>query len=304
MLPQLIVGAKILNIMEYKSFYILVLLLISSLSLSAQDQYNQNQARFRNDINQFLREEGYSPSINTSTGDINFKMEGINYVVRLDTDYKGPYLVILNATFNMDPLTSSNKSKLFETENTVNSRYDCVKVRYLEYENTNLLIFSVESFCHNSDDFKYALARYLVLIKSAISDFTNIYEDTSSFASSPSRRINSPYYTTTSGNTSCKIVSIEVSTYETKVNFEYTNRYPSGGWCSIDKNTYILCDTGQKYALVKAEGIPLSPKTYNFAYQGQKLTFTLVFPAIPSSTRKFDLIESNSSTWKFYGVTI
>lgn len=268
------------------------------------DDYTPAQANFRNDINQFLKEEGYAPTVNTNTGDINFKMEGTNYVIELDTDYKGPYLVTLSATFNMDPLSTPDKAKLYEAENTVNSKYDCVKASYLEHENTNLLIFSIESFCHNSDDFKYALAKYLVFIKTAIKDFGIIYNDAITSNNSSSRRINSPYYTTTNGNTSCKIISVDVSGSETKVNFEYTNRYTSGGWCSIDKNTYILCDNGQRYALVKAEGIPISPKIHSFAYEGQKITFTLVFSGLPSNTKQFDLIESDSSEWKFYNIRL
>ncbi len=144
------------------------------------DSYTPSQKIFRNDIHTFLKEEGYAPFINSDTGDINFKMDGTNFIIDLNKDYNGPFLVTLSASFGMESLSNSDKVRLFETENLINSKYHCIKVSYVEYNNNNLLIFSVESFCHNSDDFKYALVKYLDIMKSSISEFTNLYSDNSS----------------------------------------------------------------------------------------------------------------------------
>lgn len=237
----------------------------------------------------FLKEEGYSPTINNSTGDINFKMEGTNYVVDLNTAFSSPYLVTLSASFSFESISSSERQKLYEIENAINSKFSCIKASYAELENSKILIFSVESFCHNSDDFKYALVKYLIFIKEAIDEFRKLYSGEGS-SSVSSHYIDSPSYTTTNGNKTCKIIGVEVGETETKVYFEYTNRYSSGGWCSIAPFTYIKHPAGTKYYLSKADGIPQSPKKYTFDYYGQKLTFTLIFPALPSGTNSFDLI--------------
>ena len=288
--------------MKVKVIVLFLCIVFSSLAYS-QDGYNSNQIRFRNDINQFLKEEGYSPSINSGTGDINFKMEGTNYVVDLDTDYKGSYLVTLSATFNMESMSYTDKQKLYEVENTINSRYDCVKASYMEYEDTRLLIFSIESFCHNSDDFKYALVKYLGFIKSAIGDFRELYSGSDKSYESSTRQISSPYYSSTSKNKGLKIAGVDLTPTETRVYFTYDNSYSSSGWVQIDPKTYIVAN-GTKYTMTKAEAIPLAPKKHNFTSQYEKLSFTLVFPAIPISTKQIDLIESQSSEWKFYGITL
>lgn len=283
--------------------HIIVLLVIASVSAIAQNSYNSSQIRFRNDVTQFLKEEGYSPTINNSTGDINFKMEGTSYVIGLNTAFSSPYLVTLSASFSFESMSSSERQKLYEVENTINSKFNCIKASYAELDGSRILVFSVESFCHNSDDFKYALVKYLSFIKEAIEDFRKLYSGEGS-SSTSSYYIDSPSYTTTSGNKTCKITGVEVGETETKIYFEYTNRYSSGGWCSIAPFTYIKTPSGTKYYLSKADGIPQSPKEYSFDYNGQKLTFTLIFPALPSGTSSFDLIESSDSEWKFYNIKI
>lgn len=74
-------------------------------------------------------------------------------------------------------------------------------------------------------------------------------------------------------------------------------------WCNIDRNTYIMVD-GKRYTMTKAEDIKIAPDKTYFSYPGQEITFTLYFPAIPSSATSMDLIESPNSSWKFYGIKI
>jgi S1-C subfamily serine protease len=89
----------------------------------------------------------------------------------------------------------------------------------------------------------------------------------------------------------------------TIVEITYTNRYSSGGWCSIGKDTYISVG-GKKYTMTKAEGIEISPAKTNFSYSGQKLTFKLYFPSIPKDTKTFDLVENSDSEWRWYGIKL
>jgi hypothetical protein len=61
---------------------------------------------------------------------------------------------------------------------------------------------------------------------------------------------------------------------------------------------------GKRYTMTKAEDIKIAPDKTYFSYPGQEITFTLYFPAIPSSATSMDLIESPNSLWKFYGIKI
>lgn len=263
--------------------------------------YKPQQLSFRNDIKSYLYEEGYAPTINSNTEDIYFKIEGTNYSIELDTDYDSPFLVSLNARFNVDELSKSKLQRLYAIENDINEKYSCVKCSYSAFEDYRVLSFTVESFCHSSEDFKYALARYINIMRKAIADFMELYNDEPS--SSKSLVVHNPFYTTTSENKGLKILSVEVTTEKTIVNFEYTNLYSAAGWVQIEPVTHILVN-GQTLWMTKAVGIPQSPKKHNFSSQYDKLSFSLYFPALPSGVTKFDLIESSNSSWKFYGITL
>lgn len=106
-----------------------------------------------------------------------------------------------------------------------------------------------------------------------------------------------------SATSTAKIKSISLSKDYTAVTIVYTNKYSYGGWCSIDRNTYIAVN-GSRYTMTKADGIKISPDKTNAYYAGQEITFTLYFPPVPSSTTSFDLVEPGDSEWKFYGIRV
>ena len=74
-------------------------------------------------------------------------------------------------------------------------------------------------------------------------------------------------------------------------------------WCSIEPSTYIVAN-GQRYTMQRAEGIAVSPQKTYPSRQGADIICRLYFPSIPKNTRSIDLIEDQSSRWKFYGIKI
>ena len=70
------------------------------------------------------------------------------------------------------------------------------------------------------------------------------------------------------------------------------------GWINIDRNTYIL-ENGVKRTMVDAKGIAIAPEQTNFSRPNQTISFNLLFPRIDNSNNSFDLIENDSSEWKF-----
>ena len=103
--------------------------------------------------------------------------------------------------------------------------------------------------------------------------------------------------------THTRIRYIKLSRESTSIEIEYTNYYEYGGWCNIEGNTYILVN-GTRYNMTKAEGIQISPQKTTFSYQWQTVSFILYFPPIPTSANSLDLIESENSSWKWYGVDL
>lgn len=98
-----------------------------------------------------------------------------------------------------------------------------------------------------------------------------------------------------------KIDQIIFTSEKTQVFFEtYSKGY---AWCQIEKGTYIKCKpSGKVLKLLKADGIAIAPGQTYYRDIETPIYFNLTFPALPQGTTSFDLIESATSSWKFYNV--
>ena len=106
-------------------------------------------------------------------------------------------------------------------------------------------------------------------------------------------------------NKGLKIKRVQITQAQTIVELEYDNSVNGSGWITISPNTYIVSfNTGKKYSMIRAEGIPIEPQKHYFNSAYEKVQFKLIFPALPQNTTKFNLIESESSSWKFYGIEL
>ncbi len=89
------------------------------------------------------------------------------------------------------------------------------------------------------------------------------------------------------------IESIETTAGRTYVNLILENKSLDGTFCA-DKNIYLILPNTDTLKIIKAEGIPVCPDSYHFTIFGEKLKFTLIFPAVPFKTDWVDLIEDCS----------
>lgn len=106
-------------------------------------------------------------------------------------------------------------------------------------------------------------------------------------------------------NKGLKIKRVQITQAQTIVELEYDNSVNGSGWITISPNTYIVSfNTGKEYSMIRAEGIPIEPQKHYFNSAYEKVQFKLIFPALPQNTTKFNLIESESSSWKFYGIEL
>ena len=118
------------------------------------------------------------------------------------------------------------------------------------------------------------------------------------------RVIQNPTYETLS---TVQITKIALSSQETRVECKVNNRANNGyvGWVSIDSGTYIYIPIRkQKLKMRDAINIAVAPLRTEFHFQDEELVFALIFPALPPNVRTFSIIESESSTWKFYNIKI
>lgn len=126
----------------------------------------------------------------------------------------------------------------------------------------------------------------------------------SSTSKKPLKYVERPAVQSTTSKTAY-IKSVGLYGDYTAIEVTYQNTYDSGGWCSINKNAYIIAN-GQRYTMIRAENIAVSPEKTYFSYKGETLTFTLYFPSLSIYTKSISLIESDSDsdTWKWYGISL
>jgi len=103
------------------------------------------------------------------------------------------------------------------------------------------------------------------------------------------------------------IKCIECTDEFTRIDFIYRapSYYINGGWIQMERNSFIRpVGSETKYTLIKAIHIPISPSKHYFNRSGEYLRYTLLFPALPKSTRKIDVIEKEApgTYFNFYNI--
>lgn len=80
----------------------------------------------------------------------------------------------------------------------------------------------------------------------------------------------------------------------TKIDFGYIAReiYIKGGWIRMEQDTFLeINETGKRYVLTQAIGIPINPEHHYFESKKDWRYFSLYFPAIPQTDCTINIIE-------------
>lgn len=84
--------------------------------------------------------------------------------------------------------------------------------------------------------------------------------------------------------------------------------YTRGGWVNIYPETFIrIKGADEKYAMIRAENIPVKPGKHHYKSTVDNLHFSLYFPPLPDRTITFDLIEEEPDTptlFNYYNIRI
>ncbi len=101
-----------------------------------------------------------------------------------------------------------------------------------------------------------------------------------------------------------EVSRVELTAAGTVIYLTVENRVPGGNFCA-DRNISLTDQDGNVLTLKKARGIPVCPETYTFKGIGEKLSFSLEFPALKENTKWIDLVEECSSNcFRIYGITL
>ena len=96
----------------------------------------------------------------------------------------------------------------------------------------------------------------------------------------------------------------------TKIDFGYTAKemYDSGGWIRMEKDTFIeIKETGKRYVLTQAIGIPINPEHHYFESKKEWRYFSLYFPAIPQTDCMINIIEienGSKNDFNYYDIEL
>lgn len=158
---------------------ILAACLISVASLYAAD-LTPEQSKFRSNLLQFLKEEGFSPTIDDDDNSINFKKEGILYWISV-ADSNPFYVELHRAGLNC------KEADLGIILSAVNEGNKKIRSAKAILNSSAIVSFAVELYCHSAEEFRYIFyksLKELEAIKSKVLDYYNENSEQQGSASS------------------------------------------------------------------------------------------------------------------------
>lgn len=152
-------------------FWVLALL-IFGISHSFSEELNAEQLRFRTDVFNFIKEEGFAPYIDDTDNSIMFKREGVQFWITVEDG--SPFYI----EFHREGMgcKDADAFKVLWTVNSLNKRKKCTKC----IMKTDTISVVIELFCHSSEEFKYTFYKSI----KALNDTESELKDT--YASAPS----------------------------------------------------------------------------------------------------------------------
>ncbi len=142
----------------------LVILVGSLCSMASAAELDSKQLAFRSEIMSFLREEGFSPRIDTSDESVEFKKEGHSYWIYVG-ESSPYYITVQRAGISV---SDDEKASAILAANECNATKKAAKV-YVASNNS--VCFVVESFTRSAEDFKYVYYRTMRVLDAAFEQF-------------------------------------------------------------------------------------------------------------------------------------
>lgn len=291
--------------MKFKKIATLAIFLFLTTFIGWAEEMSYAAKSFRSNIQSFLREEGFAPTVDND-GSLCFKKEGTAYWIDVIGDK--PFYV----TFRKEGVGTkdANATAVLKAINDVNTNIRAIKCCYYN----DYVGLGVESYCYVAEDFKYVFYTYLNILdaaEEAVKEAYSKYDSSNSSSNNSSYRNNgsgnrssSSTTATTSGSRSGNKVyingpilesshhkwwatGIELNSYNTVVSLVVVPKTTNTYVCST-KNEYIEdCDTGKKY-YIQSSSIGIEPKQTTL-YSKQSKSFTNTYPALPNSVKRINI---------------
>ncbi len=135
---------------------------------SQSSELTSGELQFCNGIEQFLKEEGFFPTIDDDNS-IYFKKEGESYWINVHDTYP-TYIEFHKAGFGIE---DTDRSYLLEACNRATKETRCAKA----YVSPSSVSFTIEVFCNTVSDFLYIFYRSLNALDAVKSDTKELYNE-------------------------------------------------------------------------------------------------------------------------------
>ena len=149
--------------------FIAICILLGAMKMSAQSrEITPEQLDFRNQIQQFLKEEGYVPSVDEEDNSLVWKKEGTAYWLYVEAGPDPFYIEIHKGGFDLE----GDKKLFYESCNYANLNQRCSKASV----GNSSIIFTSELWCSSIDHFRKVFNKYISCldeIKGTTADYYN-----------------------------------------------------------------------------------------------------------------------------------
>lgn len=152
---------------------ILLLLLCSCIFTGtfAQSNLTVAQKKFQDEIFQFLKEEGYSPTINVDN-EISFKSEGDTHWIRIISE--SPFFVVFQRSgYTLEGTDGLSLNASLLACNEVNKELYAVKLYCTDIS----VVFNIELYTRSAEDFKYVFYKNLQVLAQSEKEFAGKYNE-------------------------------------------------------------------------------------------------------------------------------
>lgn len=136
---------------------LLFLLLLLFCNVTFAKDFNEDQLNLRQNIMNFLTEEGFAPSLD-SEGDIRFKMEGATFYVIISEANKSPMYLAIHQGFTYSDVFSKDR-----IQSIINEVQLYKGLKLMIYEKSYSL--HIEMFLVNAEHFCYTFYKNLEVMK-------------------------------------------------------------------------------------------------------------------------------------------
>jgi len=152
-----------------KKLYVFILCVFFTLGIYAQSAMSSEELAFRNQIERFLKEEGFVPIVDTDDNSLNFKKEGERYWLTVN----GPepfYVELHKSGFTLE---DTNRNAILEACSHANATKRCGKA----YATKSSVSFTVEFYCPSIDTFRKVFYKSMSAVDSTKDTMKEYYNE-------------------------------------------------------------------------------------------------------------------------------